>query len=155
MEDEFFKQAIILEAEARKDGIQCLATGIAVEREGKILIVVRSDEEEALQGYAELPGGAVEVGETLFQGLSRELAEETGLQCGRILRYLGSFDYRSMPTDVLVRQFNYAVEADGDVVLNPAEHKTYFWLQSDNLALLDAQTVSDEMKKIILRALQK
>jgi 8-oxo-dGTP diphosphatase len=45
--------------------------------EGRVLLVKRRF--EPLAGRWSLPGGAVEVGETLAEGLAREMLEETGL----------------------------------------------------------------------------
>jgi len=45
--------------------------------EGKILLVERG--KEPLKGYWSIPGGIVETGEKLEEGIRREVAEETGL----------------------------------------------------------------------------
>jgi ADP-ribose pyrophosphatase YjhB (NUDIX family) len=45
--------------------------------EGRVLIIKRRF--EPLAGRWSLPGGALEVGETLAEGLAREMNEETGL----------------------------------------------------------------------------
>ena len=45
--------------------------------EGRVLIIKRRF--EPLAGRWSLPGGALEVGETLAEGLAREMKEETGL----------------------------------------------------------------------------
>lgn len=44
----------------------------------KILLVERG--KEPLQGYWSLPGGVLEAGETLEEGVVREVREETGLE---------------------------------------------------------------------------
>lgn len=54
-------------------------------REGKILLQRRSD-----NGNWNLPGGGVEVGESLSVTLHREVSEETGLTVG-ITRYIGVY----------------------------------------------------------------
>ena len=54
-----------------------LAVSAAVIREGKILIVRRG--RGPGRGLYTLPGGGVEVGETLFEAVKREVMEETGL----------------------------------------------------------------------------
>jgi 8-oxo-dGTP pyrophosphatase MutT (NUDIX family) len=59
-----------------------------VVREGKILLIKRSD-----NGLWAVPGGLVEVGETLAEAAERELWEETGIP-GQVTRLLGIFDSR-------------------------------------------------------------
>ncbi len=46
--------------------------------DGKLLLVERAT--EPLKGYWSLPGGIVEAGEKLGDGIRREVLEETGLQ---------------------------------------------------------------------------
>ena len=54
-----------------------LAASVAVFRDGRVLIARRA--RSPLRGLYSLPGGAVEVGETLRQAALRELAEEVGV----------------------------------------------------------------------------
>ena len=55
-----------------------IAASIAVFREGKVLIIRRG--KPPLQGVFSLPGGVVEVGETLAEAAMRELLEEVGVE---------------------------------------------------------------------------
>jgi ADP-ribose pyrophosphatase YjhB (NUDIX family) len=55
-----------------------LAVSAAVFREGRVLIVRRA--RAPLIGHFSLPGGGVEVGETLAAALVRELEEEVGVE---------------------------------------------------------------------------
>lgn len=55
-----------------------LGVGAIVVRAGKVLLVERGA--EPLKGYWSLPGGALETGETLADGIRREVLEETGLR---------------------------------------------------------------------------
>jgi len=57
-------------------------------QEGKMLLIKRSD-----NGLWAVPGGLVEVGETLVESAQRELLEETGIN-GQITQLLGIFDSR-------------------------------------------------------------
>jgi len=54
-----------------------LAVSAAVFREGRVLLVRRA--RAPLIGHFSLPGGVVEVGETLAQAVARELMEEVGV----------------------------------------------------------------------------
>ncbi len=51
--------------------------GVVIE-DGRVLLIRRGS--EPLKGHWSIPGGTLEVGETLAQGLVREMQEETGLQ---------------------------------------------------------------------------
>ncbi len=55
-----------------------LAVSAAVFRQGRVLIVRRA--RAPLIGHFSLPGGGVEVGETLAAALARELMEEVGVK---------------------------------------------------------------------------
>jgi 8-oxo-dGTP diphosphatase len=55
-----------------------LAVSAAILRDGKVLVVRRA-RDPALKLYT-LPGGAVEVGETLAEAVKREVREETALE---------------------------------------------------------------------------
>src|SRR5215208_1198367 len=57
-----------------------LAASVAVMREGRVLLAARG--RDPLRGVFSLPGGAVEVGETLVEAARREVEEETGLAIG-------------------------------------------------------------------------
>src|SRR4030095_4807844 len=57
-------------------------------QDGKIILIKRSD-----SGLWAVPGGLVEVGETLAEAAERELHEETGVE-GKVTQLLGIFDSR-------------------------------------------------------------
>lgn len=62
--------------------------GVVIE-EGKALLIRRGT--EPLLGEWSIPGGTLEVGETLEEGVARELLEETGLEV-RVLELIEVFD---------------------------------------------------------------
>ena len=55
-----------------------LAVSAAIFRDGKVLVVRRA-RRPALNLYT-MPGGVVEIGETLFEAVTREVREETALE---------------------------------------------------------------------------
>ena len=90
-----------------------VGVGAVIVRDGKVLLVKRKH--EPLAGQWSLPGGAVEVGETLEACLVREMREETGLEVcvgpvvevldrithddeGRVMYHFVLVDYLCWPT---------------------------------------------------------
>lgn len=61
------------------------AAGAVIEAEGQLLLVERAKEPEL--GKLDLPGGFVDPGETLEEGLERELGEELGLSLAPPMQY--------------------------------------------------------------------
>jgi ADP-ribose pyrophosphatase YjhB (NUDIX family) len=55
-----------------------VGVGAVIVEEGRVLLVRRGS--EPLKGHWTLPGGVLEVGETLAAGVAREAREETGLE---------------------------------------------------------------------------
>jgi len=74
-----------LREQAAKDGVSHFTTGVAVFRDGLLLVVRRVPGDDALPGAWELPGGGVDEGETIAEGALRELREETGLEAAKVL----------------------------------------------------------------------
>jgi mutator protein MutT len=62
--------------------------GVVIEN-GRALLIRRGS--EPLRGQWSIPGGTLELGESLEQGVARELQEETGLQV-RVLELIEVFD---------------------------------------------------------------
>jgi 8-oxo-dGTP diphosphatase len=62
--------------------------GVVIE-DGRALLIRRGN--EPLMGQWSIPGGTLELGETLVEGTARELKEETGLEV-RVLGMIEAFD---------------------------------------------------------------
>ncbi|MGH9805300.1 MAG: NUDIX hydrolase [Candidatus Acidiferrales bacterium] len=73
-----------------------VGVGGVVVRDGAVLLVKRAA--EPLRGRWSLPGGAVELGESLEEAVARELKEETGLTV-RVLGLVEAFDRITRDTD--------------------------------------------------------
>ncbi|MEU1550905.1 NUDIX domain-containing protein [Nocardia sp. NPDC005745] len=134
-----------LRSEARSDGIAHFVVGVAVFREGRLL-VVRRVADDYHGGMYELPGGGVESGETFAECVERELLEETGLRLRAVLDFLGGFDYATR-TKSKVRKYSFVVEAEpGDVVLAPGEHDAFAWIDA---GALDELPMAPDMRATV------
>jgi 8-oxo-dGTP pyrophosphatase MutT (NUDIX family) len=77
---------ITLEPDAsRALGVRASVSAVIFDRRGRLLLQQRSD-----GGQWGLPGGSVEVGESLVQAVRREVVEETGLDV-RVKRLIGVY----------------------------------------------------------------
>ncbi|AFU06351.1 putative MutT family protein [Nocardia brasiliensis ATCC 700358] len=124
-----------LREQARRDGIAHFVVGVAVFRDGKLL-VVRRVPDDYHGGMYELPGGGVESGETFAECVHRELFEETGLRARVITDFLGGFDYATR-TKSKVRKYSFVVTTEpGEVALAPGEHDAFAWIDAEVLAHL-------------------
>lgn len=98
-----------------------VGVGAVVVHEGKVLLVQRGT--EPLRGEWSLPGGLLEVGESLSAGVVREVREETGLiveavelieLLDRIHRDGERFRYHYVIADYLCRVVDGALHAASD-----------------------------------------
>lgn len=53
---------------------------VVIDDAGRVMMLLRPDDEELFGGYWNLPGGGKETGETYLEGATRELEEETGIE---------------------------------------------------------------------------
>lgn len=77
-----------------------VGVGAVVVHAGRVLLIERAN--EPLKGEWSLPGGGLEVGETLEEGVMREVLEETGLRVTPV-RVAEVFDRISRDEDGRVR----------------------------------------------------
>lgn len=141
-----------LVAQAQSDGIQKMLGGAHIYRDGRLLLLVRADD-EFMAGLTELPSGTIDQNETLIDGLVREVKEETGLKVIRIKKIIDYFDYLS-GSGKKTRQFNFLVDIDDSpIVLNPKEHKEYKFVDINNMEDLKNLGISDAVQNSILKTL--
>jgi len=100
-----------------------LGVGALIFENGNILLIERA--KEPLKGYWSLPGGILETGERLEEGIRREVLEETGLEVDpfsffeifeRIMPDAnGRVEYHYVLVDYLCRPTGGRLEAGSDV----------------------------------------
>ena len=131
--------------QATKDGVTHFATGVAIFRDGKLL-VVRRVPDDSFGGQYEIPGGGVDEGEAFTVGAIRETLEETGLRVSTVISEFEGFDYQTR-SKLKVRQINYKVAVEsGEVKLEPAEHDDYRWINETDI---DSLKTSQEMRNCL------
>lgn len=101
----------------------------------QLLIVKRAKDETAFPDHWELPGGKVDPGETIREGLVREIFEETGLAVQAVVGKLSEISWTS-PKDQAWLQNAYvvSVQQPAEVHLDPVEHGEWCWSVEEELA---------------------
>jgi 8-oxo-dGTP diphosphatase len=107
---------------------------LILDDERRILVIQRSMASKGNPGKWDFPGGKIDPGETLEQGLLREVAEETGL-CIRLGRVLGATESES-PARRIAYLILEAHLVSGEVKLSD-EHDVFRWVTPGELASVD------------------
>lgn len=110
-----------------------VAVHALIEDRGKVLVLKRAENDDYKPGLWDLPGGAVEFGETAESALQRELFEETGL----IVENNGIIFFHTNNSQVPERQtfqavYRCKIKGSASITLN-CEHSEYRWETMDNL----------------------
>ncbi|MFD7402115.1 NUDIX hydrolase [Streptomyces sp. NPDC059866] len=128
-----------------------LAAAVVVDKQGRVLLVRRSETERFLPRVWGVPCGKLEPGESAADGALRELKEETGLR-GEIVRKVGesSFvsDYRGH--EVKSWQENFLVRPLSLDVTLPKPDQAHAWLRP---AELTSVAVDDYNLDVVRQAL--
>jgi 8-oxo-dGTP pyrophosphatase MutT (NUDIX family) len=128
---------------------QCVVGGLIVNPAGRVFVQKRSPDRELFPGCWDIPGGHVEPGETLYQALAREIAEETGWQLTRLVALVDNFDWDTASEGETVhrREFDFSVEVQGDLdqpQIEQAKFSEYRWLGVEELGLLKEGREKDD-----------
>jgi len=115
-------------------------TGI-LKSDDLLLIVKRDEKDELYPGAWEFPGGHLENGETLVEGLKRELKEEIGLNRDFESRIISYDDEVKNKNGELIHnlEINFLIPVNKEeieVVLSE-EHSDYKWVTKDSELLDD------------------
>ena len=108
----------------------CSATAAFIINDRNEMLVVRRAKEPA-KGTLDLPGGFVDMYETVEEGMRREIKEETGLEVGEI-HYLFSspnvYMYSGLGVHTLDMDFLIRVHGDGIAVTAADDAVACFWV---------------------------
>lgn len=139
------------EASRRHPARPIVCVGAVIVESGRVVMVRRG--QPPLMGEWSLPGGAVELGETLEAAVARETLEETGLivQIGPLIQVLerihhdpdGRIEYHYVIVDYLCR-------ASGGTLAYASDAADARWVDEAELAALRP---SPEVSEVVARAL--
>ena len=113
-----------------------IAKCLIVNRDGHILLLTIGDHTKypQLSYLPDLPGGIIEEGETVAQGMVREIAEETGIVVApsrllRIERKIVSIPWVKRD----IEKWLYTTQVDMPGVTLSYEHESYRWVTIEEL----------------------
>lgn len=113
------------------------AKAIVVDPSGDILIVRRSKTHPHVPLTNDIPGGKLEYAETMLEGLTRELREETGIDISNQgIRSLGSVRVDEFyGHDYEIELFEVKLAERPDIVLD-FEHDKFAWVPLEDATIL-------------------
>ncbi len=124
------------------------AKALIVNDEGKVLILREANtyEEGTNIGRYGLPGGRTEPGEKFFDGLAREVKEETGLEV-KPLKPLYVGEWFPVIKDVLhhITAIFFACKAMGTALALSEEHDHFEWIDPERYADYDMMDPDDKV----------
>ena len=138
-----------------------VGVGAVIEAEGKVLIVKRKY--DPLAGQWSLPGGGVELGETLEESIVREMLEETGLdiEVGPVIEVFdritrdddGGVKYHFVLVDYLCWPVGGELRASSDVAdarfVDPSELPHYNLTKKANEVIARALELDREAPRAV------
>lgn len=99
----------------------------------KELLILKRKNVDVYHELWDFPGGKLEEKDTLFEGLSREVLEETGLKIENFILILSSSKFTGVSSDkpTILRNI-YLCKANGEVKLSD-EHSEFKWIRAEKL----------------------
>ena len=113
--------------------LHIVAVTCFIKKDGKFLILKRSDKEIANPGEWTVPGGKVEGSDTILGTLVKEIREETGLEVPNDFQFLGDTEFtRPDGYHVLIPRFFIEITG-GEIVLDKNDFDDFAWVNKENL----------------------
>jgi 8-oxo-dGTP diphosphatase len=108
----------------------------------KIFLPKRADTKKFLPGIYELPGGHIDFGEDIVDGLKREIVEELGVRIA-VGDPISAFTYMNGVKgshSIEVLYFATLVDPPDKIRINPADHSGFMWVGRDELGCVEPMT---------------
>ncbi|MFF2887330.1 NUDIX domain-containing protein [Paenibacillus sp. NPDC057967] len=114
-------------------------------RDGKVLLMRRSDEDQVAAGEWETPGGKVDFGEQLESALIREVMEEAGIEI-TVEKLMYATTFQTGP-DRQIILLSYHCSTEQDAVTLSEEHSAYVWADQKQLTELLPEAIHDDFHR--------
>ncbi|WP_421378919.1 NUDIX hydrolase [Bacillus salacetis] len=122
-------------------------------KNGQVLIVQRSMDDEVGGGTWECPGGKIDFGEDLETALMREIKEETGLNV-TVEKLLYAVSFNTDPSRQVVL-LTYLCESKSTNVVLSDEHSSYRWVSEEQLKVFLPKEILEDLEKNNVFSLQE
>jgi len=121
----------------------------------KIFMPKRAATKKFLPNVFEIPGGHIDYGEDIVEGLKREVLEETGMHISvgdpfAVFTYINEIKGSHSVEAVYFARFSDPLE---QITLNPDDHSEYRWIAEADLS--DPELRSDNVSDVELNNVRK
>lgn len=106
----------------------------------RVFLAKRAETKKFLPGVYEIPGGHIDYGEDIIDGVKREIEEEFSVNV-RLADPFAAFTYVNKikgSHSVEVIYFAELISDESEIRLNPEDHSVYTWASVDELSSLFA-----------------
>jgi ADP-ribose pyrophosphatase YjhB (NUDIX family) len=139
--------------------IECIRTGVKafIIHDGKVLVIKERVRRNGIETIIhDVPGGGIELGETLHEALEREVMEEVGLAIS-IDHPVGGWDFviKNPEAGVHIICLGFQCQLIGepiiDVTKNPAQEDIFatIWMTKEEILVNDQVFVNEDMRQAL------
>jgi 8-oxo-dGTP diphosphatase len=125
----------------------------------KVFLARRADTKKFMPGIYELPGGHIDYGEDLADGLKREVQEELGVDI-TVGDVVGVFTYTNEVKrcqSIEVVYFAQLVSPESEITIHPDDHSGFVWCSEVDLtATIESagKTMQDKEAQLIVKGFE-
>jgi 8-oxo-dGTP diphosphatase len=130
---------------------QAITACVFLHQNGKLFIAKRADTKSFFPGSYEVVGGHIEFGETIEEGLKREIMEELHIEVelGDIFHAFTYLSENNNKHSIEVDYFATMTDPNQEIKLNSEDHSEYAWITEEEIDkyIIDNPEVTKLAKK--------